>query len=334
MLPPLETVTLTFVVAFTVLGILVNIFIVGVNGIDWVKTRHLDTSDIILTSLGIARFFLQWIIMLDMIISVVFPHIYHLIKFLKMFYTIWAFVDLVNAWFAALLGVFYCAKIANHSHPVFIFLKLKIPRTIHWLLLGSMLASLITSISISWVFEIPHSNSTTNISSNDSTATNCSFAWNVCKGYQKNSTEDFSLHVSSTGAFTMYPIIVLCLGYAIPFFIFCVALLLLIRSLWDHTWHIKGNTMEYCNPSLQIYFTAIRVMVSFLLLCICGFICNILGTSYLFSSKGLLFHILSIVSAAYPSLHSVILILNNSKLRQVLERIFHHSKVPSRGNIT
>uniref|UniRef100_A0A6P8SF12 Taste receptor type 2 n=1 Tax=Geotrypetes seraphini TaxID=260995 RepID=A0A6P8SF12_GEOSA len=264
------------------------IFIVVVNSIDWVTTRHLNTIDIILISLGIARFLFQSVVMLHWIILIVYPNFYIFAEFLNVLYSFWTFVDQINVWFAGLLGVYYCVKVAKYSHPAFVFLKLKILQIVPWLLLGCILASVVTSTSITWTYKDPP-----NIASQE------------------------VLEKCTMSTFLM---VLLCLGYSLPFFIICVALLLLIRSLLGHIWHMNENT---CNPRPDVYFTAIKAMVSFLL-----------GLTGLHSSGEPLLWIISIFYTAYPSIHSVILILSNSELRQVLERIFRHAKVHLGGDIT
>ncbi|XP_030047924.1 taste receptor type 2 member 8-like [Microcaecilia unicolor] len=334
MLLPFEIAALIIIAALTVLGSAANSFIVVVNCIDWVKTRQLNSNDIILTSLGIVRFFFQWTVMLHRIILMIYPNLFTLAEFRNVIYIIWTCLDYANIWFAALLSIFYCVKIPNQRHPIFIFLKLKIPQIIPWLLLGSMLASLVNGIPVIWLVKNSHSNSTMNLSSN-SMVTNCSLSWNLCEDHQSNSTKDTSPNIASKldlllDSYYTYGVPMLCIGYSLPFFIFCVALLLLIRSLWGHTWHRKGNN---CNPSLEVYFTAIKIMVSFLFLYISNFICIILRISGLVNVKSPWFSVVSVVHVAYPSLHSVILILSNSKLRQVLKRKFLHAEVHSGGDI-
>ncbi|XP_029470350.1 taste receptor type 2 member 40-like [Rhinatrema bivittatum] len=321
---------------FTVLGSVVNAFIVVVNGIDWVKTRHLNSIDVIVTCLGTARFLLLWIVILENIFFFN-PYLFTVVEFLNAFYAIWAFLDLADIWFAALLCIFYCAKTASLNHPLFIFLKSKIPGSLPWLLLGSMLACLLTSFPLAWRFYDEYQrNSTTSLSSNNSMITNLSLAWDLSKEHKDNFTKLLSPYIAAKRVSAQenkhtYLMLELCLGYSLPFFICCVAIVLMIGSLLDHTWRMKDNAMGYCNPSLQVYFTVIKVMLSFLLLCVTNFILLMLILSEVFPTESPWNDAMLVVIAAYQSLHSVILILNNSKLRQVLERIFRHATCSSGG---
>ncbi|XP_029470225.1 taste receptor type 2 member 40-like [Rhinatrema bivittatum] len=335
MLPTVQTVTLIILAAFTALGSVVNGFIVAVNGIDWVKSRHLNSIDVILISLGAARFCFQWEIMLVKILFAVYPDFITDIKSTNTLFYTWACLELASFWFSCWLCVFYCVKIANFSHPLFMFLKLKIPGIVPWVLLGSVLASIVTSIPSAWgYYKEYHSNSTTGLSPNNSNLTNCTLAWDLCKEHQYNFTKRITpnagrLEVIYKNYISL--ILVLCLGYFPPFFLFCLATVLLIRSLWSHTWQMKSNSMAFSNPSLEAHFTAIKVMTSFFLLCAFYFICRILEIMFWLSSESPWTFFISIGTAAFPSLHSVILILSNSKLRQSWARIFHHGRCPLGG---
>nr|XP_033817371.1 taste receptor type 2 member 8-like [Geotrypetes seraphini] len=322
MLDPVRIVILITLAAFTLLGSVVNGFIVAVNYIDWVKTRNLTPTDIILISVGAARFCFQWNIFLEEIVSEFYS------DFLAQaqsgtFSTVTIFLELSGLWFACWLSVFYCAKIANFSHPLFLFVKLKIPRIISWLLLGSILASLVTSIPAAWgLFKEYQRNATTDLPLTSWSLTNCTLAWHE---YQNKTTKEISPNMSEGKAqykkFHLIPI--LSLGYSLPFFICCVAVFLLIGSLWRHTRQMNGNMMGFRNPNLEAHFIAIKAMASLLFFYMFYFTFLILDIVYLFSNNDLWKYVTLFVSVSYPSLHSMILILSNSKLKQSLVRIIH-----------
>ncbi|XP_029470269.1 taste receptor type 2 member 7-like [Rhinatrema bivittatum] len=335
--PPVQTVTLITTAAFTVLGSVVNAFIVAVNGTEWVKSRRLNSIDIILTSLGAARFCFQWEIMLEKIIFAVYPDFTTQTESANTLFFTWVFLELSSFWFACWLSVFYCAKIANFSHPLFIFLKLKIPGIVPWLLLGSILVSLVISFPTAWGFcrIYPH-NYTTDFSPNSSILTNCTLTWDLCKKHPNNSIKVLSPNITAGGLKLVHKNYAFLkptigLGYSLPFFIFCVAALLLIGSLWKHTRQMKGNTMAFTNPSLEAHFIAIKIMTSYFFFCTFYFICAIMDMMDWVSDESPWTLVISIGIAAYPSLHSVILILSNAKLKQSWARIFHHGKCPSGG---
>ncbi|XP_033029720.1 taste receptor type 2 member 8-like [Lacerta agilis] len=57
----------------------------------------------------------------------------------------WTFVNTANLWFAALLSILYCVKIANFSQPLFVQMKRRFPGLVPWLLLGTVVFSAITA---------------------------------------------------------------------------------------------------------------------------------------------------------------------------------------------
>ncbi|XP_029470282.1 taste receptor type 2 member 7-like [Rhinatrema bivittatum] len=251
MLSTVQTVTLIILAAFTALGSVVNGFIVAVNGIDWVKSRHLNSIDVILTCLAAARFCFQWGMLLESILIIVYPDLLNQAESANKLLFTWVFLDLSSFWFACCLSVFYCTKIASFSHPLFIFLKLKIPGIVPWMLLGSVLASIVTSIPTAWgLCKLYHSNSTTGLFPNNSNVINCTLAWELCKEHQYNFT----------------------------------------KRITPNAGGLNGFWMSGESPWTLIFSFGI---------------------------------------AAYPALHSVILILSNCKLRQSWARILHHGKCPS-----
>ncbi|XP_030047931.1 taste receptor type 2 member 9-like [Microcaecilia unicolor] len=331
MLHPFQIATLIINTLLTVIGSVGNTFIVVVNGIDWVKTRHLDSIDIILTSLGAARFCFQWEIMVEKILLVVYPAFFT--ESANIFYSIWIFLQFASFWFACWLSVFYCAKIVNLSHPLFIFLKFKIPEILPRLLWGSVLVSLVTCFPLGWGQHMKcQSNLTITHASNNSIITNCMLALDLCQIYSYNFTNRSAPNVA-TGPCKHYIYLIpaFCLGYGLPFFIFCMAALLLIGSLWNHTRKMTGNMMGFRNPNLKAHFVAIKVMATFLLFGVFCFICVILDVLYLFPKESFWIHIVPVGTAAYSSLHSVILILSNSKLRQSFAKLLHHGMHSSGG---
>ncbi|OCT81562.1 hypothetical protein XELAEV_18028385mg [Xenopus laevis] len=241
---------------FTV-GILLNGFIVAANAISWLEMKHIDSIDLILTSLGLSRLglLIMWVIH---VLSEVYEHM----EILNLMYL---FFDFCSLWFGTVLCVFYCVKITNYNHRFFFFVKLRISKMIPWLLF--------VSVTISIIFCLPSI---------------------LVERLEPNNVTDAA--------------------NTVPFFIFCVAITLLIRSLWKHTRHMAGGETGFGIPQLQAHYNAIKCMMSFMLMYIVYFI----GSMLMVLSNHFLLILLSVIAGSYPSLHSAILILSNRKLRRTL----------------
>nr|XP_023962915.1 taste receptor type 2 member 41-like [Chrysemys picta bellii] len=126
-------------------------FITGIiaNGlIEWIRSRKLTCCDMILTSLGISRFFLQWTIFINNILFALSPVMNGLCDIRRNLYIFWMYLNTLSLWFATWLSVFYCVKIGNFSQPLFLWLKRRISGLVPLLLMGSWLVSLVTCLPL------------------------------------------------------------------------------------------------------------------------------------------------------------------------------------------
>nr|XP_025044388.1 taste receptor type 2 member 9-like [Pelodiscus sinensis] len=124
-------------------GVVANGFIVGLNCIDWAKSRTLTFYDMIITIWPSPDFAYNYVCDMDEIIM--------------MMLVIWMFINHVSLCFANCLSVFYCVKIATFNQSFINWLKLKLSKLVPWLLLGSLLYCLVTTVTFtffSYVFMI------------------------------------------------------------------------------------------------------------------------------------------------------------------------------------
>ena len=116
--------TVLFMLLFVllcILGLLANGFIVLVLSREWVRRGRLLPSDLILFSLGLSRFCLQWVGMGNN-----FYYFLHLVDYCsgpaRQFFGLpWDFLNSVTAWFGSWLSVLFCMKVANFTHPGFLW---------------------------------------------------------------------------------------------------------------------------------------------------------------------------------------------------------------------
>ncbi|MEE6517522.1 hypothetical protein FKM82_027796 [Ascaphus truei] len=284
------------------LGITINSFIVATTCMEWMTFKCLGTSDKILVSLGLSRFLYQWGIMLHNIFRIHLPVLYSQMYFYVIFLVVRMFLKFSSLWFATVLCVYYCVKITNYNHSLFIYVKVRINKIVPWLLLASLLTSLASSLPFCWfILNLNGSNSTNSL--------------------LKNSTvQDIIVVQNHTNHEILHG-----LGSSLPFLIFCVATFLLVRSLWLHTRQMRSSGMGIRSPSLDTHFRVVKNMVFFLLLNIIFFssMTVIFSRVLAIGSPWLVF--LSILTSAYPFLHSAVLIFYNKKLKQTLIDICHRA---------
>ncbi|KAG8445903.1 hypothetical protein GDO86_010627, partial [Hymenochirus boettgeri] len=271
-----------------VVGILLNFFIVAVTVIWWFQSKRLEIINIILASIGMSR------LALILFFVVIFPWVPisdALFAVLSMY------VTFCCLWFDTILCVFYCVKICNYNHPFFMYLKLRIFKMVPWMFLMSITASMICSLPFGWLVFTTIINNTTN--STNST----------------NSTQDGSTPLQ----INMFNIFILYLsGCFVPFFIFCIAICLLIRSLWKHIGHMTGSNVGLGNPRLHAHIRAVRTMVSFLVIYIIFFISSTFKFVPSMINNTTVQLLLNVIICWYPTMHSVVLVVMNRKMKLLL----------------
>ncbi|XP_065257536.1 taste receptor type 2 member 40-like [Emys orbicularis] len=286
-------------------GIIANGLMIVVNCSEWIRSRKLTCCDMILTSLGISRFFLQWTIFINNIFFFALSPVTNgQCDIWRNFYIFWMYLNTLSLWFATWLSVFYCVKIANFSQPLFLWLKRRISGLVPQLLMGSLLVSLVTCLPSVNVIERKFiNNSTNNLSGN--TRVDCR--------HNMNSSPDL--------------VILYMLGYSFPFFIFVVPAVLLITSLWRHTKRMGKNTNISRDTITEAHVSVIKGLIAFIFFYISYFVALVLFLLQIFDHSSLSFMWFCIVvMAAYPSWHSVILILGNPKMKKAAMRALNHAK--------
>uniref|UniRef100_A0A8C0H4B7 Taste receptor type 2 n=1 Tax=Chelonoidis abingdonii TaxID=106734 RepID=A0A8C0H4B7_CHEAB len=284
-------------------GMWINSFIVTVNCVERVKQRYLSSTDNILAVLAFLRVCFLVKTMLQTFCSTVYPEIYYLKSVFQVFRALTWFFNSSNQWFAACLCVFYCVKIADFNHPLFICLKFKISRLVPWLLLGSVLLSLFSSF--------PFLNSIYKIERND-------FNSSLKRLYKvKNVTVETSVsHILS-----------ICgIGFSMAFTIFMVSAFLLLFSLWRHTRQMQNNSSSFRSPCTEAHIQAMKVIMSFFLINIVNFIALLILLTNIYEETAAASLACTIITDACPSVHSIILILSNPKLKKTLIKVIRYAK--------
>ncbi|CAO2592209.1 Taste receptor type 2 member 119 [Lemmus lemmus] len=275
-------------------GILANGLIMVVNAIDMVTRRRMVPLDLLLSCLATSRIILQLCILFAQLgIFCLANHSLFTNNITFVF-----FINELSLWFATWLGVFYCAKIATISHPLFLWLKMRISRLIPWLILGSVLYATFTAVVL------------------DGEASTIS---------KQIFVSFFTKNLTQVTPLPAMPFSVFILGLTLPSFIFIVAVLLLISSLWSHCWKMRTmvGTRE---PSRHGLISAMLSILSFLFLYFSHYMVALVISTQGFYLGSTAFLFSSLMIGMYPSLHSVILVLGNPKLKQNAKMFIVHCK--------
>ncbi|XP_043823476.1 taste receptor type 2 member 40-like [Dromiciops gliroides] len=284
-------------------GMIGNGFIMTTNAVEWFQNKRLSTSDSILMILSCLRLLLQFWMMVENTYSLLFRFSYIQNTVYNTFKVIFMFLTYSNLWFAAWLNVFYCIKIANFTHPLFLRLRWRITGLMPWLLCLSVLVSLCCSLPIlKDVYNI-YVNASIPVPSSNATEK---------KYFAETNVANFA--------------IIYNLGIFIPLIMFISAATLLIISLKRHTLQMKSNATGSRNPSMEAHLGAIKAISFFLFLYIFNFVALIFYMSNVLNPNSFGIILCKIIMAAYPAGHAVLLIFGNPKLRRSWKKLQHNVK--------
>uniref|UniRef100_A0A8C4Y5F5 Taste receptor type 2 n=1 Tax=Gopherus evgoodei TaxID=1825980 RepID=A0A8C4Y5F5_9SAUR len=299
MLTPVVLISMILLGVESLVASLGNGFIIVVIFTDWIKSRKVTSCELILTSLSISRFLLQWIVMLSNFIYVFFPRTSALGCKHKAFAILWNYVNMVSLWFATWLSVFYSVKIANFTQPFFLWLKLRIAWLVPRLLLGSMMVSLVSTMPLVW----------------------SDIAIDLCNS-RKNPEGNTTLNDAKNIQYLFFRPIAIVVS-AIPFIIFLFSCILLLISQWKHTKKMKNNVTGLKDLSVAAHTNAMKSLLSFFILYITYFVTMIviLANTVKFQNPTRL--PFEVLLSAYPSGHPIVLIPTNPKLKQLSVKILY-----------
>uniref|UniRef100_A0A8D1RMH9 Taste receptor type 2 n=1 Tax=Sus scrofa TaxID=9823 RepID=A0A8D1RMH9_PIG len=275
----------------TFVGLIVNLFIAVVNCKTWVKSHRISSSDRILFSLSITRFFILGLNTLLFFI----PNTARSVYFSTLFLTCWMFLDSNSLWFVTLLNALYCVKIANCQHSMFLLLKRNLSPKMPRLLLVCVLISAFTTllyVVLRQVAPLPES-----VSGRNDTV--------------------FDINEGILSLLTP-----LVLSSLLQFILNVTAASLVINSLRRHVQRMHRNATVLWNPQTEAHLGAMKLMIYFLILYIPYSVVTLLH--YLPSSVAVDLgakSIYIIISTFYPPGHSVLILLTHPKLKTKAKKI-------------
>ncbi|XP_008054120.1 taste receptor type 2 member 42 [Carlito syrichta] len=285
-----------------ILGMLGNVFIGLVNCLEWVKNQKVSSADFILTCLAVFRISQLLVVLFDSCILALAPRLYITYRLAKSIGILWRISNHLTTWLATCLSIFYFFKIAYFPNSFFLWLRWRMNRVIVVLLIFSLLLL---------IFEYGLLEMFTNL-------------WiNIYKMDQSNLT----LYLDESKTLYIENLTLLSVTYLIPFALSLTSLLLLFLSLGRHTRSLELNSMGSSHSRIEAHKRAIKTVMSFLFLFIVHFFSTQVANwifPIFWTNKYTEFILLAL--NIFPSGHSFILILGNSKLRQTALKVLWHFK--------
>ncbi|KAG9470111.1 hypothetical protein GDO78_018861 [Eleutherodactylus coqui] len=287
-LTPYHILSLVILVLETIVGSFTNGLMVIVNLNNLLTHRKLGSCDSILTCLGLSRFIFMWLIFNVFFVSYLAPNFSEI--GLTFNYVV-LFFNYLCLWFATWLSTFYCVRIVNIQRYIFTAFKTHFDDLLPLLILVSVLisASCSNPAAENGINQIFNMNS---------------------YGSEKNSTSFVGIGQN----FATYSILCV-MGSIPPFALFCVSAGLVVHSLVRHMKKMKEQERTgFREPALDAHYRAVKMMAAFFMFFLLYMIAfNVYGLEY--TEDGMLSCILTFLIGAYPSLHSVLLVNGNHKLR-------------------
>uniref|UniRef100_A0A8C0QWA0 Taste receptor type 2 n=1 Tax=Canis lupus dingo TaxID=286419 RepID=A0A8C0QWA0_CANLU len=302
MLSTMEVIYIFLIAGEMTIGIWGNGFIALVNCTRWLRRRDISVIDIILVILAISRICLLCVVSLDGFILLLSPDIYANSELMNIVDVVWTLSNHSSICFTSCLSIFYLLKIANISHPFFLWLKLKINRVILGMFLMSFLTCIIISVSLNEDFWDP---------------------------FKVNHKENITWESKVSKIPSAFKLFILNLGAIVPFVLCLISVLLLLFSLFRHTRQMKLYATGSRDPSTEAHMRAgaMKTVTSFLFLLFVYYGASLLVTfSYLMKESKLAVMFEEIIATLYPSGHSLILVIGNNKLRQAFIRMLRYGR--------
>ncbi|NXI81805.1 TA2R7 protein, partial [Rhipidura dahli] len=277
-------------------GMWINAFLVCVICTAWVKKKTLNSNEKILLLLGCSRFWYLCLSWVYYFLSTIYPNYLYVHPTFQVTVFFQSFSACLTLWVSACLCVFYCIKIANFRNRFFIYLKVKIDRIVPWLLLGSVLSALAIGI------------------------TSCDIADKMLINSHNYTRQGNFLKVSyKTDEYFFHIYFIYGFGFVTSFTAVIISALLLLFSLWRHKWKMQKNSIN--SLSMDAHIKAMKSVLSFLVMYSINFIFLILSLIPSTKAEKYVAFLSLLFLNAFPSFHSLILILSNPKLENTLIRI-------------
>ncbi|XP_003934565.1 taste receptor type 2 member 42 [Saimiri boliviensis] len=304
----LDNIFLIVTIVEFIIGMLGNAFIGLVNCSDGIKNLKVFSADFILTCLASSTI-VQLLVMLFNSCLVEFdPYFYTTYRIRQLAGMLLYMLNDLTTWLATCLSVFYFFKIAHFPHSLFLWLRWRMNRVIALLLTLSLFLLIFECSLVYMLADI-----TMNIIRKS----------NLTLYLDENKTLYDKFSTIST---------LLSLINLIPFSLCLTSLLFLFLSLVRHTRNLKLSSLGSRDSSTEAHRRAMKMVMSFLFLFIFHFFSSQMACWIVFVSRNNRYiKFIMLPFNVFPSCHSFILILGNSKLRQTAMRLLWHLRSHAKG---
>ncbi|KAM9216827.1 LOW QUALITY PROTEIN: taste receptor type 2 member 41 [Dugong dugon] len=266
------------------LGIGANSFSILALGGEWRRQgRLLPHPDLVLLTLGVACFRLQWV---GLVSNFYYPR--DLVQYLRglacqLFGLHWDFLNTATFWLGAWLSTLFCTKIASLSHPAFLWLKWRLLASVPWLLLGSLAVSTVATLLFFWGNILMYQGFLT-------------------RDFLGNKTYQECSHRLEIHYFLPLKLVTL----SVPCSLFLASMVLRIGSPCRHAHGMQPHEPDLQERHFQAHPRALTFLVSFLALCVVSFLSLIVEMIRIYLCT---------------SIHPLILILGDLKLRGLCRQL-------------
>ncbi|CAN2391481.1 hypothetical protein PRIEUP_LOCUS1521, partial [Pristimantis euphronides] len=241
----------------------------------------------ILLLIGLVNLFYQWCLMLDNI----FKHyeIYEVFdqKLCLFIFSLQFTLVGVSLWNTTWLSMFYCARLVNSSHWLFVQIREKFLTFLPQLMAGSVLWTVVITMPLFWTGRI--------------------------EIYQ-NQTD--SLDICRYNMSIYHVLLGPTLGFCISIPVTCLSIGLSLMTLVRHIYRMRKS--HIMSPQLQGHFQAISVMIIRVLSEITFFAIIVIATFTSLSSNTIMNNIYWVNILVYPTSQALILIFGNPQLKKKL----------------
>ncbi|XP_075175992.1 taste receptor type 2 member 143-like [Anomaloglossus baeobatrachus] len=273
-----------------VCGTFLNSSIVALNFRSWKDTTTSGGNKRILLSIGLINILFQGSLMVDNICESF--SLYFVSE--RLFIGLLAFeltLINVNVWNTTWLSIFYCVRLVNYNHGVFLWIKAKFSTFLPQLLVGSVLISATINFQLPWT--------------------------TILQRYQ-NTTQ----YQNMSGIFIIfdyyYTIFCILFGFIIPFCVTCVSIGFSVITLVRHICSIGYSDSHLTSDQLHAHYQAVRTMVIRVLLDLSFFLVVVIAISDPVIINSFAFTILWMKVLMYPTCQALLLILGNPKLKSAV----------------